>query len=220
MTAVNWSSFLQYRSNVVRFVLLAAFTLLLLYSFAQFMVWNETRSAPVLNDFILNYITPIDLSKYISTLTLIPIFAGQVYLFRLPEKAVEVLYATIFICLFRTMTLYLFPLDPPITIISLTDPVIEELFYAGNRLNKDLFFSGHTANLVLIGLLLENKILKTILFIFAVIVGAMLMMQHVHYSVDVFFAPPFAWFSYKLSLWATKSTFIFKHVVSKFNKYA
>lgn len=210
MKAVNWTIFLQRKSNVVKFIILALLTLITLYSFSQFMVWNETRPGPVIDDFILNYLTPVNLSTYISILTLIPIFGGQVYMLRLPAKAVKVLYASIFICLFRALTLLLFPLDPPLGIISLADPFIERAFYAGSRLNKDLFFSGHTANLVLVGLLLENKKLKMILFSCAIFVAIMLMIQHVHYSVDVIFAPLFAWFSYKSSLWATKITFSFE----------
>ena len=102
----------------------------------------------------------------------------------------------------------LVPLEPPIGIIPLTDPIIENLFYGGQVLQKDLFFSGHTANIVLIGLLTDDLRMRKLLFFIACIVGFLLMWQRVHYSFDVFAAPFFAYLTYKLSVFSANATLL------------
>ena len=126
---------------------------------------------------------------------------GLIYIFRKPTTTVYFFIAAIVICCFRALTLYLLPLEPPVDIIPLTDPVIETLFYGGHVLLKDLFFSGHTANLILIGLIVEQRRIKNLLFISGFLVGSMVMIQHVHYSIDVLAAPFFSFVTYRISIW-------------------
>ncbi|MBC7884582.1 MAG: hypothetical protein H7X99_03860, partial [Saprospiraceae bacterium] len=80
------------------------------------------------------------------------------------------------------------------------DPVVEILFYGGDVLLKDLFFSGHTANLILVGLVVDVPWLKRALFFFALVVGILVVLQHVHYSIDVVAAPFFAYAAYKICI--------------------
>lgn len=95
--------------------------------------------------------------------------------------------------------MYLVPLDPPIGIIPLRDPFVEGFFYDDKVLVKDLFFSGHTSNMVLLTLFMDIKWLKNILILASIIVGYLLLVQHVHYAIDVFAAPFFAYLAYRLS---------------------
>jgi len=166
------------------------------------MEWNETRPGTVFDDPILRLFKPIDISTVISVFTLVPIFLGLIYIFRKPTTTVYFLISAIVICGFRALTIYLVPLEPPIDIIPLSDPVIETLFYGGTILLKDLFFSGHTANLILMGLILEQKMIKNLLLISGFLVGTMVLLQHVHYSIDVLAAPFFSFVTYKISVWA------------------
>ncbi|MBU3745657.1 MAG: hypothetical protein FGM61_14135, partial [Sediminibacterium sp.] len=66
-------------------------------------------------------------------------------------------------------------------------------------ITRDLFFSGHTATMIMIGLLLPRKWEKILAFTAAVLVGFFVLMQHIHYSIDVLGAWLFTWFLYKLS---------------------
>lgn len=72
----------------------------------------------------------------------------------------------------------------------LADPVAE-FFGAGSAqpLTKDLFFSGHTATLCLFAIMFEDRPFKLFFGTMAVVVGVAVLMQHVHYSIDVVVAP-------------------------------
>jgi len=100
----------------------------------------------------------------------------------------------------RTIAMYLTPFEVPEKLILLNDPFVQ-LFGQGAVLTKDLFFSGHTATLFLLFLLAENKALKITFLISTIIVGTAVLLQHIHYSVDVFIAPFVAYSALKLVLY-------------------
>jgi hypothetical protein len=93
----------------------------------------------------------------------------------------------------------LLPLDPPQTMIPLTDPFVE-YFGTGISLSKDLFFSGHTSTLFLLGLTMQARRWRTFFFFCTAAVACCVLIQHIHYTVDVFVAPFFAYASYRLAL--------------------
>jgi membrane-associated phospholipid phosphatase len=105
----------------------------------------------------------------------------------------------ILLLIVRTIAMYSIPLDPPHAVIPLIDPFVKYLG-TGIQLNKDLFFSGHTATLFLLYLVSENKILKTVFLICTITVGLSVLIQHNHYTVDVISAPFFAYGIYKIVL--------------------
>ncbi|MDM8176234.1 phosphatase PAP2-related protein [Olivibacter sp. 47] len=55
------------------------------------------------------------------------------------------------------------------------------------------FFSGHTSTMFLIFLCLPNRVDKLLALIATLLVGSMVLIQHVHYSIDVLAAPLFTW---------------------------
>jgi len=195
--ANHWKDFLSDQKRIVLFVIIVVFAFILTSFFSQFMVWNENRPGAVIQDPILKVLRPINLSSITMSFTILPIFCGMILIFKKPVSTVYFFFTVIFICLMRTLTIFLVPLEPPLGIIPLSDPVIEKLFYNDQVILKDLFFSGHTANLVVIGLLSEWKSYKYFIFVCAFIVGCLLMKQHVHYTMDVIAAPFFAFLAYK-----------------------
>jgi membrane-associated phospholipid phosphatase len=52
-------------------------------------------------------------------------------------------------------------------------------------MTKDLFFSGHTSNMLLLALCFERKTDKVFAFSATFLVGILVLFQHVHYSIDV-----------------------------------
>lgn len=99
--------------------------------------------------------------------------------------------------LFRMLSMYVTPLEPPLNTIDLKDPLVFVLG-TGTIITKDLFFSGHTATMLLLSLSAVNKKLKTIFLINTFIVALFMLIQKAHYSIDVIAAPFYAYCSYRI----------------------
>ncbi|MCJ8290118.1 MAG: hypothetical protein HRT58_10685 [Crocinitomicaceae bacterium] len=97
--------------------------------------------------------------------------------------------------IFRALTLTILPLKEPDTIVYLEDPFLNYFIYEG-ILDSDLFFSGHTALICLIFFLTHKW--KWVFVILGVILGFLLMIQRVHYSIDILAALPFAFLTVKI----------------------
>ncbi|MES2849472.1 MAG: phosphatase PAP2-related protein [Bacteroidota bacterium] len=66
------------------------------------------------------------------------------------------------------------------------DP-LTSITYGGKDvfMTKDLFFSGHTSNMLMLAMCLEKKSDKWWGYIAAVSVGILVLLQHAHYTIDV-----------------------------------
>ena len=97
--------------------------------------------------------------------------------------------------IFRFLTLSALPLKEPETIVYLEDPFLNTFIYQGT-IDSDLFFSGHTG-LVCLVFFQTNK-WKWLFAILGGILGVLLMIQRVHYSIDILAALPFAYLTVKI----------------------
>ncbi|MBS4043651.1 MAG: hypothetical protein KGZ59_07525 [Chitinophagaceae bacterium] len=173
-------------------VIIGSFILfLILLLFSTFLNYIEQRKGIVLNDWLLNQIPSIDVS--------IPVFAiiwlsVMLFIFRAikdPSIFITFLWCYIFLMFSRMLTIYLVPLDPPRDLIPLVDPLINKTFYDGVFITKDLFYSGHTATILLMSFCLKKSLFKKLTLIAAICIGIMVLLQHIHYTVDVATAPFF-----------------------------
>jgi hypothetical protein len=89
-------------------------------------------------------------------------------------------------------------LDPPVGMVNLVDP-LSSVFSGNAVITKDLFFSGHTTTMVLIFLCLEKRTDKRIALIAAFAVACLLLVQHIHYTIDVLAAPVVVYPCYRLT---------------------
>ena len=123
-----------------------------------------------------------------------------VSMLRNPTLALRAVIAIDLIFITRIFTILLLPLEPPPGLIELQDP-ISNYFYGDQHgfITRDLFFSGHTSTMIMIGLLLPRRWEKILAFTAAVLVGFFVLIQHIHFSIDVLGAWLFTWFLYKLS---------------------
>jgi hypothetical protein len=94
--------------------------------------------------------------------------------------------------------IYYVPLNPPDHLISLNDP-IANLLYVGGFKTKDLFFSGHTSTIFLMALCMQGKYDKLFGICCTIAIGGLLLIQHVHYTMDVLSAPIFAYGCYYIT---------------------
>ncbi|MGI8636566.1 MAG: phosphatase PAP2-related protein, partial [Segetibacter sp.] len=108
------------------------------------------------------------------------------------------LWATLFVSVSRLLTNYYVSLEPPVGLVSLVDPILLQ-FYGPDGITKDLFYSGHTASVFLAYLILRKKSEKIAALIATIIVGISLLLQHIHYTIDVVTAPFFVYFLFLLA---------------------
>jgi membrane-associated phospholipid phosphatase len=194
---MTWQSFFSNKRNRNEFILTVVLLAILMISFSQFLQFIEKRNGVSLPDPILNAFSPINLTWLTFTLIYLSIVLFLFSLRKDPYKIIIALQAYGLMVIFRTIAMYLVPLEAPKTILLLNDPFVQ-LFGKGEILTKDLFFSGHTATLFLLFLLTKNKILKVIFLVSTVTVGIAVLLQHVHYSIDVFVAPFVAYGAFRI----------------------
>lgn len=206
---VTWKSFLKDKKNLTEFVITAVIVTAVIIAFSHFLNFIEQRDGVILNDPILKIFNPIDLTWLTFALIYLSLVIFIITTFNKPDKLLIAFQAYGLMLIFRTIAMYLTPFEAPERILLLNDPFVQ-FFAKGDIFTKDLFFSGHTGTLFLVFLLAENKSLKTIFLLLTILVGSAVLLQHVHYSVDVFVAPFVAYGAYriikKLHIKITKET--------------
>jgi len=208
--AKTWKTFLIRKHHKRELFVTILFLAILLLSFVQFLNHIELRAGETFNDPLLNIFPPVDLTWLIFSLIYISLITAVISLAHDPVNLLKALQAFILLDIIRTITLFLMPLNPPPGMILLNDPFVQ-MFGHGEVLTKDLFFSGHTSTLFLLFLTAHGKILKGLFLSCAVIVGISVLLQHVHYSIDVFSAPFFSYGSVKLAEQIKKRYFPYSH---------
>ncbi len=194
---MNWKEFLKVKRNQVEFIITLLLLSIILTALTNFLNFIEARHGVVLPDPVLNFFNPTDLTWLTFALIYISIVVGIATLAKDPTRLLFTIQLYILMVAVRILAMYLLPLDPPAKIIVLKDPLVE-FFGTGQTLTKDLFFSGHTATLFILFLTSEKKTIKQIFLISTILVAFFVLLQHVHYTIDVVAAPFFTYACYKL----------------------
>ncbi len=155
-------------------------------------------------DPLLAALPPVEVAEATFLVLYLGIAAALWALFRAPYALVRALHAYVLLLLLRMATMFAFTLEPPPGIIPLVDPVTAVFYPGGEPFLKDLFFSGHTATPVLLALAVGAGALRRALFACAAVVGALVLLQHVHWTVDVLAAPLFAWLAWRGSAFSLR----------------
>lgn len=194
---ISWSKAWQerrFRNKTFIALILVAIVLTLLPTFFAFI---EKREGIVLQDFVLDAIPAMDVSipTFIIIWSVVLLVFYRIY--QNPRLFLVVAYGFILMCILRVLTISILPLNPPAGLIVLKDP-IANIAYGGNGIfiTKDLFYSGHTGNMFLFFLCLERKWDKIFALTASFLVGILVMIQHIHYSIDVITAFIFTYFIY------------------------
>ncbi|MEP7371973.1 MAG: phosphatase PAP2-related protein [Chitinophagaceae bacterium] len=167
--------------------------------FPYFFGVIDKRKGSQLSDWALDTLPAYDLSIpifviiWVMTIFIIIRCAQSPPLFNL------FLWSYIFLCLSRIITISLVALAPPAGLIELKDPVTN-IFYGGEFISTDLFYSGHTATQFLLFLCLQKRRERLLALVSTVLVGLMVLIQHVHYFIDVISAPLFSYLAYRLAV--------------------
>jgi hypothetical protein len=194
-TARAWSeawSDRHFRAEVM--LTLAAFVGVLVVM-ARFLAWVEARPGVVLPDAVLAAIPARDMTWVTFVLIYAGVLTAVAVLLLYPRRLMLGLQSYVVLVVLRMAVMSVTPLEAPPGMIVLRDPLVQ-IVGTGAPLTKDLFFSGHTSTMVLLFLLAPGRVTRSFFLVCTVVVGACVLWQHVHYTVDVLAAPLFAYASY------------------------
>jgi hypothetical protein len=170
----------------------------ILISLPYFFDAIEDRNGHVISDFILAHIpahnTSVAVFFLIWSCCLLLIYR----IYRDPMMLLVMLWAYDGVTLLRMACISLISLNPPPGLIPLADPITNQ-FYGHVYITHDLFFSGHTTTVFLVFLCLKKKADRIYALFASVILGILLLVQHVHYTIDVLAAPLFTFLVYRLA---------------------
>ena len=181
--------------------------LIVVFILPVFFGYIEKRKGVLLDDWVLDQIPPHNVSVLIFSIIWGMILFALVRAIYNPSIYITYCWTLIFVVIARFACITLVPLDPPAGLIPLSDP-LTGIFYGHAVITKDLFFSGHTAILTLIVLCLKRKTDKLIGSLAVILVGFLLLVQHIHYTIDVLAAPVIVYAIYSATshfLYKTKS---------------
>lgn len=154
---LTWNSAVRNKTFIVQLVVTVVALLTILLSLPYyFHSVIGPKPGLQLKDPILNLLPPQDFSVLIFALIYLSLLIVLWGLINKPYQIALGLGSYLIITLVRTITMYVFTLEPPVGIIVLQDPFIDRIAYGGNVFTKDLFFSGHMATLTLLGLVEER----------------------------------------------------------------
>lgn len=204
--ALRWPAAWASPGFRVRLGLVVGLLLGLLPVVPGFYHFIQARPGQRLADPLLALLPVHDVSTPTFALIYGAIAATLVFLLPRPALLLRAFWAYYFLQLLRMLTLWLVALEPPTTLVILHDPVMDRIFDVTTQpIVRDLFFSGHTATMVLLLLAGRGNRWRWALGLMTVAVGVLVLVQRVHYSYDVLAAPLFAWLAYWLAGRVTNS---------------
>jgi hypothetical protein len=163
----------------------------------DFFAYIDSRTGTPLEDPFLDWLPAYDVSWPAFIVLYSSVILGAIFLLRYPKSLLLCLQAYCLVTFMRMGSVLLISLEPPVDIIPLNDPFVSS-FADGKPVYRDLFFSGHTSTMFLLYLTARPHWLRWIFLATTVLMGLFVLIQHVHYTVDVLGAPFFVWLSYTI----------------------
>ncbi len=181
-----------------KFILVWLLIFPLLTIFHVFFTYIEKREGRELSDWLLEQLPVHNVSLPVFLLIWGAALLAIVRCVKSPQTLLLLLWSYLLVSISRMLCIWMVPLNPPSHLIPLIDP-LTNFFYGKQYITKDLFFSGHTSSVFIIFLGLEKKTDKILTLLFTIGVAVLLLVQHVHYTIDILVAPLAAWLCYKLA---------------------
>ncbi|MEY2894654.1 MAG: hypothetical protein RIS42_373 [Bacteroidota bacterium] len=197
---INWTA--AWQDSRFRWQLILAIAVFAIFPWKadDYFQWIQQRDGIVMKDVILanipakNVSTPIFAIIYLSVIYLI------VRIIRKPKQFLWFAWAFNLETIMRFASIYWVALNPPEGLVDLHDPIAELFIYGENlAITKDLFFSGHTATMVFVCYFLPMAKERKIAIALTSVLVILLMVQHVHYSLDILAAPIATWVAIQLA---------------------
>jgi membrane-associated phospholipid phosphatase len=194
----NWREKLSDKKFRWSFLLSLIFLAIGLYVIANILIHIEQRPGVSFKDPLLITFEAVDLTWITFILIYGALIAALISMTKHPLNMLWAVQSYSILISMRVITIYFLPLEAPQGIIPMEDPFVA-FFGGGQTYLKDLFFSGHTSTMFLLFLVNPHKKFRYIFLIATILVGASVLVQHVHYTIDVIAAPFFAYTAYRVS---------------------
>ncbi len=199
----TWKTAFADRSFTISFLGALAVFSIFPFKADDYFQWIQLRDGIQWNDPILNALPALNVSYPIFGIIYLSVIYLLYRLLQDPKRFVWFAWAFNVETLFRFICIYLVALDPPARLVDLHDPLAEIFIYGENMaITKDLFFSGHTATMVFVCYFLPTTRERRIAIGLSLLLVGLLLVQHVHYSLDVVAAPLFT----LAAIWIVKRT--------------
>lgn len=160
------------------------------FAFNQFILQHEewVRGAGwKFHDPVMTLFPTRDVSVPIFSITYGAVLLYIALEFRRPHFASKAILSYGLLVWLRLISLSLVPLKAPDDVVLLHDPFLNNLIYPGDIVS-DLFFSGHIGLLSIFYFLSRRWIFSVLAGVLAIL----LMIQRIHYSIDIVVAVPVA----------------------------
>jgi len=181
----HWKKFFSDPASRIEFFITIPLLITTVYAFSRYLLFNESRSGAILDDPILKHFEAIDLNPLIFFAIYSSLIIGFVSFSFYPEQLMTAFQTYTLLVIFRMSAMYLIPLDPPVGCIDLQDPVVF-ILGTGQKIIKDLFYSGHTSTAFMLFQVAKNKTLKSYFLAATITVGICVVLQKAHYTIDVY----------------------------------
>jgi hypothetical protein len=180
--------------TVKSFRIQAIITLIVVLSFSlvfnRFFDFVEARQGELLQDYILELLPAYNVSWAVFFFLYTGIIFGLASHFAYPKVILLAFQTYILVTLCRIGTITLLPLEAPIGYLPLREPFVQLFTTGGKIISKDLFFSGHMSTILSVYFSINRSGPKAYLFVCSLMIGILLLVQHVHYTIDVIVAIP------------------------------
>jgi hypothetical protein len=206
----SWKTALKYSSYKMLLIVGLLLVICTLAGLPSFFDRVEARNGVVLNDFVLQWLPPINLSVEVFIVIWSMALLMAIQGLRNPYTTALFIWSFLILTLSRIVTISLVPLNPPIRLIILKDP-LSNTFYRGTFITKDLFYSGHTSTMFLMFLCLQKRQHKIFALCATIAIGIMVLIQHVHYTIDVIAAPPMTYLVFITARFIVRKTLKVKY---------
>jgi len=186
----KWKVLLKDKRYILFFILGVLFLLFAEYLLVVITTYKDGfTNFPSVGDLILDHISVRDwMPLYLYG----PFLALLITLFYLiffrPDLFPFALFTFALIDLFRAFTISLTDIAPPADIIYLQKPELIDASLKYLFMKSDLFFSGHVSHVLLSFFLFKEFKIRWFMLVWSFVMGATVLVMHVHYSIDVFAA--------------------------------
>lgn len=195
----RWKEALQNKQFLLELPTFSIICFIMLYFSPEWMTIVENQKGNLLYDPILDALPAIDYSTIIMSLIYSSLFLSLGLVLTQPMRFMLAVKTFYIVVTLRYLLIYFIPLEPHPEILLLKDPFLAMIVYDSLPITKDLFFSGHMSTMFMACIFMPYKPLKYALFVAAFSLGILLMIQHVHYSYDIFAAVIISWGGYRIA---------------------